>query len=342
MTYAKVCEILDKTQCKLLLGNGFSRAYDDNRFSFTSLLDSAIKKGIVEKDSGICKIFEKKDTSDFEEVIKILELSSSVVDIYEPTVRQFQDFSLQLKNEAQNLKKFLIQIITNNHPEKISKIPSKKLKNAVKFLMPYKSIYTLNYDLLLYWVTETMREMINGKECEIREAFKDGFGEPATQDCDYVEFNNHGRGNSCFFLHGALHIFDAGDKIIKKTFSRTGKCLTEQIMEEMEKGYYPVFVSEGVSEQKKAKIIHNAYLNHCYKSFAEIGGDLVVFGTTLKKGDQHIRDAILRNRTKRIFFGVSSLKKGEQELGDFITQAEEEKKQVFFFDYRSVDIWGRS
>ena len=24
MTYAKVCEILDKTQCKLLLGNGFS------------------------------------------------------------------------------------------------------------------------------------------------------------------------------------------------------------------------------------------------------------------------------------------------------------------------------
>lgn len=340
MTYAEVCEILDKTQCKLLLGNGFSRAYDDNRFSFTSLLDSAVEKGIVKKDSSIYKIFKEKEISDFEEVIKILELSSSVVDIYKKKNKIFEDFSKELRDDAKDLKNFLIQIITNNHPEKITRVPESKLKSAVNFIKTYESVYTLNYDLLLYWVTEIMREMINKGEIINKKSFQDGFYE-SKKNNDYVEFDNYGNGNSLFFLHGALHIFDAQDKIIKKTFARTGKCLTEQIMDEMEKGHYPIFVSEGDSEQKKAKIIHNAYLNHCYKSFSRIRGDLVVFGTVLKNGDQHIRDAILRNKINRIFFGVSSLEKGEKELGEFVVQAEEEGKEVIFYDYKSVSIWGK-
>lgn len=339
LTYDEVCKDLDKSKCNLLLGNGFSRAYDENRFSFTSLLDSAVEQGIVKENSSIRKVFLEKDTSDFEEVIKILELSSSIINIYKPQDKQFEEFSNELKKDSEDLKHFLIKIITNNHPDKSTSVLPDELKNAVNFLMPYKSVYTLNYDLLLYWVTETMREMIDKGECKSRKAFTDGFGEPSVKDCEYVEFNNHRWGNSCFFLHGALHIFDAKDRIIKKTFLRTGKSLKEQIRDEMKKGYYPIFVSEGDSEQKKTKIIHNAYLNHCYKSFAQIGGDLVVFGTVLKQGDQHIRDAILKNKTKRIFFGVSSLEKGKKELGEFIIKAEEQNKEVFFYDYRSVDIW---
>ncbi|WP_201459999.1 DUF4917 family protein, partial [Campylobacter jejuni] len=140
----------------------------------------------------------------------------------------------------------------------------------------------------------------------------------------------------------ALHIFDNGNKIIKKTYSRTKKPLKEQITEELNNNRYPVFVSEGTSEQKKAKIIHNAYLNHCYKSLSYIDGDLIVFGTMLKSNDEHIQDAILKSKVKNIYFGVSSLEKGKNDLNSFIEKnnnLEKNKKQIFFYDYKSVKIW---
>ncbi|ECO7371179.1 DUF4917 domain-containing protein, partial [Campylobacter coli] len=46
-------EVLRQTDERrhLLLGNGFSMAYDKNRFSFTSLLQSAIDKDIIKENS---------------------------------------------------------------------------------------------------------------------------------------------------------------------------------------------------------------------------------------------------------------------------------------------------
>lgn len=46
LTYDEVLEQTDKNR-QLLLGNNFSMAYDKNHFSFTSLLKSAIDKGII-------------------------------------------------------------------------------------------------------------------------------------------------------------------------------------------------------------------------------------------------------------------------------------------------------
>lgn len=48
LTYDEVLEQTDKNR-HLLLGNGFSMAYNKERFSFTSLLQSAINKGIIKK-----------------------------------------------------------------------------------------------------------------------------------------------------------------------------------------------------------------------------------------------------------------------------------------------------
>ena len=154
-------------------------------------------------------------------------------------------------------------------------------------------------------------------------------------------FNNNSHSNTCFYLHGALHIFDSGNEIIKKTYSKTGKPLKEQIKEELNNNRYPIFVSEGTSEQKKTKILHNAYLNHCYKSLCAIGGDLVVFGTILKSNDEHIQEAILKSKIENVYFGVSNLNKGQQELSGFIEKNNnlDKQKQISFYDYRSVKIW---
>ncbi|EOH1933982.1 DUF4917 family protein [Campylobacter jejuni] len=331
-------EVLRQTDERrhLLLGNGFSMAYDKNRFSFTSLLQSAIDKDIIKENSNIHQIFKNNNTSDFEEVIKILENTSKILKIY----TQNESLCEQLLEDSKKLKQFLVDIVTNNHPEKITEIPDNKFDSTIEFIKSYDKIYSLNYDLLLYWATEKLREKINNKIIQDKTEFIDGFHN--SDNGNDVVFDNNSRGNTCFYLHGALHIFDSGDEIIKKTYSRTGRPLKEQITEELNSNRYPVFVSEGTSEQKKTKIIHNAYLNHCYKSLSSIGGNLIVFGTMLKSNDEHIQDAILKSRVTNIYFGVSSLEKGQKDLNSFIEKnnnLEKNRKQIFFYDYRTVRIW---
>lgn len=338
LIYDEVLQQIKQTSGKrhLLLGNGFSMAYDKNRFSFTSLLKSAIDKGIIEKNSNIYQIFENNNTSDFEEVVKILENTSKVVKIY----TQDKKLCEKLLEDSKKLKQFLVNVVTNNHPEKITEISDDKFDSTINFIKEYEKIYSLNYDLLLYWTTEKLREKINNKIIQDKEKFIDGFRN--SDNGHDVVFDNISHYNTCFYLHGALHIFDSGDEIIKKTYSRTGRPLKEQITEELNDNRYPVFVSEGTSEQKKTKIIHNAYLNHCYKSLSTIQGNLIVFGTMLKSNDEHIQNAILNSKIKNIYFGVSNLEKGKKELSDFIEKnnnLKKDKKQILFYDYKSVKIW---
>ena len=335
LTYDEVLQQIDQKR-HLLLGNGFSMAYDRNRFSFTSLLQSAIDKQIIKENSEIHQIFQDNNTSDFEQVVKTLENTSKVIEIY----TQDEKLCKQLLEDSKKLKQFLVDIVTNNHPEKITEISDDKFNSTINFIKDYDNIYSLNYDLLLYWSMEKLREKIENKQIQDGiKGFTDGFCN--SDDGNYVVFNNNSHRNTCLYLHGALHIFDSGNEIIKKTYSRTGIPLKEQIGEELNNNRYPVFVSEGTSEQKKTKILHNAYLNHCYKSLCAIGGDLVIFGTTLKSNDEHIQDAILKSKIKNIYFGVSDLDKGKQELSDFIEKNKklDNQKQISFYDYKSVKIW---
>lgn len=333
LNYNQVLEKINANNEKkrLLVGNGFSMAYNQERFSFISLLQNAIDKEIIQEDSEIHRAFSANDTSDFEEIIKMLENTSKVLEIY----KEDKALCEKLRQDSQKLKNHLIEVVTNNHPEKITDISENLFVSTINFIKEYDSIYSLNYDLLLYWATEKMRERLR----EGNLYFTDGFGSSYNEEnAEYVVFNKS-HNNTLFYLHGALHIFDDKDKIIKKTYSRTGRCLKEQIQNELNNDRYPVFVSEGTSNQKKAKIIHNAYLNHCYKSLSAISGSLVVFGTTLKSNDTHIQEAILNSKIKCIYFGVSNLEKGQQELSTFIDEATKKNKQVSFYDYKSVKIW---
>lgn len=326
-------EVQAKTSnAHLLLGNGFSIAYDKNRFSFTNLLDSAISSGIIVKDSNIHRLFQRLRTSDFETVMRLLDDSELVVDIYSGD----NDLQEVIRGDSANLKEFLVKVLTNNHPEKSTSVPDDMKNSCVEFLKPFKSIYTLNYDLLLYWATMS----------DSTSYFTDGFANTEeSEDEGYVVFKNEG-GNSfrVHYLHGALHIFDREFEIVKKTYNNTDISLIEQIRGSLNDRIYPVFISEGSSEEKEAKIIHNAYLNHCNKSLRKINGDLVIYGASLKENDTHIVESIVRNpKLKNLYFGVSDPDRGA-ELGARVEQYNSEvnegkRKELFLFDYRTVDVW---
>ena len=77
-------------------------------------------------------------------------------------------------------------------------------------------------------------------------------------------------GQNVHYLHGALHLFDAGYQLQKYTWVNTGKALVDQANEALKKNLFPVFVAEGSSRSKLTKIQHSAYLHHNFKSFAGV------------------------------------------------------------------------
>jgi hypothetical protein len=201
-------------------------------------------------------------------------------------------------------------------------------------LKKFKNIYSLNYDLLLYWVTLQ----------DNTEGYTDGFANTEESKHEGFVVYQNSSGFRVHHLHGALHIFDAGDEIIKKTYANTDINLIDQIRDSLNKQRYPLFISEGNNVQKLTKILHSAYLNHCYKSLRSITGDLVIYGASLKANDQHILDAILENKTKNVFLGVSSEKSADQIIASFesynASASDKQKKNLILYDYRTVDVWG--
>lgn len=331
-TFEKILPKLS-TKPKLLLGNGFSIAYDSKRFSFTSLLDSAVENGVIEKNSKIYKVFESLKTSDFEDVLRALEDTKRIVEVYESE----EELQKALVKDVEELKKYLVAIVTNNHPAISSDITPEQKLSCGKFLNHFDSIYTLNYDLLLYWT------IMN--EPQLHWVFTDGFGEDENDpDRDFVIYNNT-KSFKLHYLHGALHLFDAWHELRKKTFVRTQVHLVTQIRESLDEWIYPVFVSEGTKEQKMTKITHSWYLNHCYKSLKSLpwNQDLVIYGTNLKCNDEHILDAIISSNVKSIYIwtsdpaNVTHIQLRINEYNEW--KPLNKQKTLTLFNSRSVNPW---
>lgn len=351
LTFDEVIEQTEAYTRNLLLGNGFSMAYDNSRFSFTNLLDSAVKNKIIEKNSATHKLFENFGTSDFEYIIKLLESSANVLSIYN---NEFNHICKQLTIDAQSLKNYLVDIVTNNHPQDATKIIDDEYINCINFLKRFDRIFTLNYDLLLFWSLmkygelESQGKYLGDTTCRLK--IGDGFGNSIAGTSDeYVIFKNN---NSTFYqtihyLHGALHIFDKQDEIIKNTYSRTQKTLREQTLENLNKSIYPIFISEGTANQKKAKIIHNSYLNNSFKTLRTLDKNdkrfqknnaLIIFGTMLKSNDDHIVEAILESQIQNVYIGIGSLEK-KSELSYLETKLFENKRKLHFYDYKTLKVW---
>mgnify|MGYP001770970095 CR=1 FL=1 len=353
LTYDEVLKLTENKTRNLLLGNGFSMAYDVKRFSFINLLQSAVKNGIIVENSEMHNLFLDLGTSDFEKVIKLLESTKTVISIYDEKSKETME---KLKIDSKKLKEHLVDVVTNNHPENATKIAEEEYLYCIDFLKKYNRIFTLNYDLLLFWALMKFDELKDeGKfveDKELRLKLGDGFGNSISGYSDnYVVFKNN---DSTFYqtihyLHGALHIFDNSSEIIKNTYSRTGKSLKEQTLENLNKSIYPIFISEGTANQKKAKIIHNAYLNNSFKILRTLGSNdkrfkdensLIIFGSMLKSNDEHIIDAIIESKIKNVYVGIGSIDR-KPELSYFESRLADKKIELKYYNYKTVSIWGK-
>lgn len=324
----------------LLLGNGFSRACRNDLFAY----DALFEKAKDQLSSTLLNAFEALGTTDFEKVMRTLEQAEVLVKAYSS---DNYDLSQRLSDDANSLRKILANVIASNHPERMSDVPDEQFASCRAFLHNFTKTYTLNYDLLLYWAL--MKEDLD----ELNLKSDDGFRQPDYGPMEYVvwEFSDLGRQN-IFYLHGALHIFDAGSEIQKYTWTNTGIALVDQIVDALEASRYPIYVSEGSSESKLDRIMHSAYLIRGYRSLSEISGSLFAFGLSFQPTDEHVLRCIEESNVENVFvsiFGDPSSSANQQIItrAQSLTQGRLKSKRrnlrelkVLFYKAESAGVWG--
>lgn len=315
----------------LLLGNGFSIACRHDIFAYNALFDRAD----FTQSPRARATFEALDTTDFEVVMRGLRDAAKLLRALDKPASPIADEFMRTVDALRNI---LVSTIAGQHPDKPSDIAENLYRACRAFLSNCDSIYTLNYDLLLYWT-------IMQKELGHSVPSDDGFRMPEDGPASYVtwEVENTDR-QDVYYLHGALHIFDAGAELQKYTWINTGRRLTEQIREALSNDLYPLIVAEGTSQQKKAKIVHSNYLSRGYRSLPKIGGALFIYGHSLAENDEHILRLLDKSKLRHIFVslygdhgspGNKAIVQRAMRMGD-----SRRRMSVDFYDAESANVWG--
>ncbi|MBJ7532877.1 DUF4917 family protein [Rhodomicrobium vannielii ATCC 17100] len=273
-------EAIEQTKDKdraLLIGNGFSIEH----FHYRNLLEQAN----LADDDPLRSLFAAFDTFDFEAVIRALEQAAVVERAY-----QRERHAEQFRNDAQRLREALGHAIRATHPEHRENIQD-RIPSCAQFLQNFGKVFSLNYDLLLYWVALALPQ------------FRDGFGlgeelhgfrGPFREDA-YCEVYNP---------HGALHLFQtSAGEVEKRVHDGDGiiAAITRTITHSRR---IPLYVAEGSWKAKLRKINSVSYLRHCYRKLSETTGVMFIYGHSGARNDLHIYRAIFKSSVEHLFFCV--------------------------------------
>ncbi|WP_071144866.1 DUF4917 family protein [Bacteroides ihuae] len=344
LSYQSVIDKLAKrkTPMHLIMGNGFSIAYDPNIFSYNALYD------FIEQldDEVLSKLFKVINNKNFELVMRQLENFIEIAKIFNTDSQLVADLSAA----KERLQSSLIQAVSELHPEHVFEVNEEKSMSCFSFIKRYidkhGEIFSTNYDLLLYWIL-----MRNDSTIAI-----DGFGRELLNP-DEVKYGKEEEWSELYwgknkeeqnihYLHGTLPFFDTGTTIEKEVY-KNRNYLLDNIKDRMQKQDYPIFVTSGNGEEKLNHIMHNSYLTYCYEQLSKITGSLVSFGFNFGEYDHHIIDAINKaakhgaqsgEKLFSIYIGVYS----ETDL-EYIKSIEGKFKcKVNVYNSRTANIWMES
>ncbi|MDE1156328.1 MAG: DUF4917 family protein [Acidobacteriaceae bacterium] len=352
----------------LLIGNGFSIALFPN-FMYKSLFDSTDFSGHPQAKAA----FAALNTTDFEKVIQALLEAVALSSVYgvDSAAKNL------MKQHADDLKELLVQAIAGNHPDRPNAVSDDQFAICRKFLAAFighgrskgvkgkelrGAVFSLNYDLLLYWVLmhnapEVRARVGSDGEAEFTvegaEDLKsdDGFRAPDDPDAEYVTWEGLGVVSQCVnFIHGALHLFDYGTEVQKKCWERSGGVpLVDQIRAALDSSRFPLFVSEGNSDSKLDRINHSAYLHKCFRNFRQSLQHkvaLFIYGHSLASSDDHILEQIVKAKFPQVFISLYSdpaSPEGREIIarGNALATArgDDSPLKVTFYDARSTPVW---
>jgi hypothetical protein len=328
-------------KCHLLLGNGFSIALKPDIFSYGSLYQNAD----FSKIPHVPKLFEALGTQDFEIVIRQIQDAAKILNVYEPLLKDLMD---KMRNDSSAVKDALVSAVARRHPNRPYEIPKTQYIACRAFLRHFDHIFTLNYDVLLYWTL--MQDEVNKQPFNADDGFRHPEQDPSLPYVSWQQANSA----TVNYLHRALHLFDQGTEIVKYTWSKTDIAIVEQIRQALQEDKFPLFVAEGSSESKIDRIMHSAYLHKALRSFegccASPKNSIVIYGHSLADNDAHVLRCIAHGGVPDLFVSLygdpnSTKNKSVVENAERLAALRGKRRRknpltVTFYDAASAKIWG--
>ncbi|OWY18096.1 hypothetical protein B6V73_05670 [Thioclava sp. JM3] len=307
----------------LLIGNGFSAQY----FNYANLLAEAK----LDEGSPIKELFDQLGTVDFEAVIRAVEDASVVERAYGN-----DDHAEQLIADAQTVREALVTAVNATHPAHREDLDF-QYESAAAFLKHFSKgqVFTLNYDLLLYWVNLEKGLLTDG--FGLGDYSEDGrFKGPFVEGAYCRTFN----------LHGGLHLFQNEIGEVYKALNDGDGVIANITHEIANNGRLPLYVAEGTSTSKLRKINSVEYLRHCYHTLQETTAAVFIFGHSADPNDAHIYHAIFGSKAKHVYFGL--FQPNEEKVTALDAELAKYKKlggddvPYSFFDSETAHVWDGS
>jgi hypothetical protein len=317
ISFADAIKLTEEQDRALLIGNGFSADY----FSYSTLLDvSGLEEG-----KPLRKLFAELKTADFEAVVRALEGAVVVERAYGNEAH-----AKELEGHAKEVREALVTAVKTTHPPHRNELKA-KYESSAKFLSHFSTVFTVNYDLLLYWTNFEYKKL------------RDGFGLGEKKGGKFIGPFKESAYCDIYNLHGGLHLFDNGAGDIQKALD-DGAGVVATIAETIATaGRLPVYVAEGNSTQKLKKIKSVAYLRYCYEQLTSNAASIFVYGHSADDNDAHVYNAIFASNAEHVYFGV--YKPDDKKLNAFngilskYQKTAGSEKPYTFYDSESAHVW---
>ncbi|KFC65651.1 DUF4917 family protein [Massilia sp. LC238] len=316
-------EIKERFKDGLLLGNGASMAIHRG-FGYAGLFEAAQEHQFITPE--VASVFDAFGVNDFELVLRRLWQAKVVNQTLGIAAGRVEEAYAQVRTA-------LIETVRHvhiNHDDAVV-----HLKPIYTFMQGFKTVVSLNYDLIVYWAAMYSRDSIGSwfKDCFVGGTFADNW-EPMREP-----YGAAAGATLFFYPHGNLALARALDDEEGKLTAR-GQDLLTRILKVWESGQaVPLFVCEGTSEYKVKSIRSSSYLQRVNREvLPNIGSSLVIYGWGLAEQEQHILAALSKSNCKRVAVSVYAnneeyMRRAEQTLRDIGIE------EVVFFDSTSPGCW---
>jgi hypothetical protein len=262
----------------LLTGNGASIAFW-KAFAYRSLFDMAQARNAFTEEDAV--LFDAFGTTNFEEVLSALKTTRRTLQ----AMSRDPQFVIE---RYTSIQRALFDSVSAAH------VPwghglgfETKLVRIREVMREFRVVYTINYDLILYWAA-----MSTGQKSEIIDFFwPEGrrFDPAYTDPPRYVPAD----ATRLLFLHGALHLRrDVSGAVFK--LQAGSQNLLDQFQTTSAGTEVPLLVSEGDGPGKRRAIERSSYLAFALERLAHHEGGLAIFGCGLRGEDSHLVEAINR------------------------------------------------
>ncbi|KMT66927.1 DUF4917 family protein [Catenovulum maritimum] len=329
----------------LIVGNGGSIAISSN-FSYKKLYQWGRDNEHIKKAAQ--EIFEHFSASqrDFERILNKLNQA----DFINKKVDITKSEQNKVRKAYTDVRRSLIDTVKGLHPEWA------EVKNEIDFVRQYLSnfntIFSLNYDLLIHWATQTQISLIDSSD-----VFDDGFSKrdnvknSTSLLFDYKKLlPTNDKTTQLYFPHGNLLLYSTklGDEK-KITANHKKDLLTALTKAWANNGSQPLFICEGDSHEKLKQINTSSYLSHVYhQALPKAKENVTIYGWSMGTQDNHLLAQLKQANPMRVAVSIytgQDIESQEKEMKHALTALKNEvginSNNVTFFDSQSAGAWNQ-